>query len=495
MWERCQTCPTRNLPQKQQKYVVPGRGNEDADTAFVGEGPGREENNKHYCFAGKTGDELGGTYLPLSSHNFNDSYFTNAFKCHWADSSDAPPDAVIRGCAEFHLRRELEQVRPKLVVLMGGPANRLAGINVELHHGFITPGVRLLGHKCDVFSTNHPALGLHKSSAMLNLLEDFRALRDRRKLPVDKYPNLKCKRLTTAREVKAELGNFYDEDLAVDTESIKRWRGFISTIRYTTWCATWSREPGYAFMVRVEDTGAWEEFGRQTKRFRRVIMHNSDHDMERLREAGIVLDWGCNQDTMQLAYHDGRLPKGLKALGYRLLGSKMRSFEEVVAPYGFERQIEYLSEAIAQDWPDKVQKGTGQMVWKVCADCKGNGVLTVGRGKLSRQYRCDCKAGKVLVERMERKHGARQNLSLLISGIKKNPDGIDIQDRWENWDPENVELIMRVMGAPLPLPSIDFVPEDEALEYACCDAHNTLRIAPILRARVAEIRRKVRIAA
>src|SRR5262249_39223050 len=152
-----------------------------------GEGPGRQENNMKVPFVGKTGDELNGTYFLLSGDQRENVYLTNAFKCHWADSSDTPSWEVIQSCANWHLKRELAEVQPKLVVLMGGIAARLAGFDLEMEHGFIHPDVNLLGHRCDVFCTYHPALGMHKSSAMLALLEDFKNLKRRVLVPEDKY--------------------------------------------------------------------------------------------------------------------------------------------------------------------------------------------------------------------------------------------------------------------------------------------------------------------
>lgn len=513
MWERCPDCPSRTFDKDTPvKKVVPGVGNPDADTAYVGEGPGREEGNRGVPFCGKTGDELDGLYLPLAGQGARgDVYLTNACKCHWADSSDPPPDALVRSCANFHLRRELAEVGPKLVVLMGGTSNRLAGIDLDMHHGFLTPDVDFLGHRCNLFSTYHPALGMHKSSAMLSLLEDFKSIRELRELPVDKCPKPKFKRLVTAAEVKAELGDWHDEDLAVDTESIKRWKGYASTIRYTPWCATFSREVGYAFMVRVSDRGAWEEFGRQTVRFRRLLMHNSDHDVEQLRLADVLVDWGRVQDTMQIAYHDGRLPKGLKALGYRLLGSRMRNFDDVIGPYALDLQMDYLGEAVLHDWPKPEQLGTGVWEYANCPECKGDGVLTrrmhmagllgipamdVKIKNPTEKLVCvadGCKKGKIYREKLTRKQGVQDKLNRIIGDIGRNPTGVDIQERWENWNTEDIDSLVAKMG-PLPLPSIDQVPEDETVPYACADAHNTLRIAPILRGRVALIRRKVRAA-
>lgn len=505
MWDRCRLCPSCKEGAI-QKYVVPGAGNLEATTVFVGEGPGQQENSMHTPFVGKTGDEMDGTYLRLCNQDRDSAYFTNAFKCHWMDSSGTPSDEVIRSCAEFHLRKELAQIDPEVVVLMGGVAAGLAGLDVDMEHGFYHRGVELLGSKRNVFVTYHPALGMHKSSGMLALLQDFKDLKVLREVPVDAYPNPTFKLLVTAREVKAELGDFYDEDIAVDTESIKRWAGFRSTIRYTPWCATFSREAGKAFMVRVSDRGAWEEFGRQLQKYLRVIMHNSDHDVEILRVTGILLDWQRIQDTMQLAYHDGRLPRGLKALGYRLLGSRMRGFDEVVVPYGRDMAVEWVAEAVLEKWPAEVQEPTGEWEWKNCGECGGKGWITWRRkltgmlgeapsGKIkdpNRHIECgDCKAGKVHVEKHTRRHSIAQNLGGLVTSLRSAPDTTDIWGRWEGWSPAHITAMVERCGA-IPVPSIDYVPLEEAIEYACSDAHNTLRIAPILRARVAELRRRIR---
>jgi uracil-DNA glycosylase family 4 len=117
--ERCPECPSRLYPESKRKYVVPGDGPENARVVFVGEGPGLEENYRHRPFVGKTGQETNNTYFPLAGVSRPDVYVTNAFKCHWADSKDTPPQNVVNSCADFHLRRELERINPEWVVLMG----------------------------------------------------------------------------------------------------------------------------------------------------------------------------------------------------------------------------------------------------------------------------------------------------------------------------------------------------------------------------------------
>lgn len=496
--DRCELCPTRYLEPELQKQPIRGDLHNEGGVLFIGEGPGRVEVNMKRVFVGPTGQELDITYLPKAGLHRKAINITNAVKCHWADSSDAPPDKVVKSCAQFHLAREIAEVDPSMIVLMGGVANSLMDWDVDLEHGILHPDQTLFGWTGPIYSTYHPALGIHKTGAMQSLLDDFTALKGYLSGTLEPLQSL-CphpiyERLYHGSQVRSICSGKYLEPIAVDTESIKRWKGFTPTITYQPDRLTFCHTPPYAYLVMRKDEGAIQEFNLQLRQFRKLYMQNAPHDDWALAQMGIYTPLDRVYDTMSGAYHDGRLSKGLKSLGYRLAGIRMTSFDEIVVPYGYELALYYLSEANLRIWPKPEQDWTGEMVTRNCPTCKGKGSFGIGRGKLRKVYACSCEGGKVESKKMTAHQSLNQAISRVFTDLEKGP--VKVYDRWESWTdklhllPAITELIAR-MG-PIPLPSIDYVPDTQAMVYACGDALVTRLVGPIIEKRVSLIRRSVR---
>lgn len=472
---------------------VPGEGPKDAEVMFVGEGPGKFENNTLRPFVGSTGRELDSTYMPLAGLSRAECFVTNAFRCKFADSGDAPKQDVVDSCADKHLRKEIGIVKPKFIVLMGGISNSLLRLpqGVETIHGTGREAC-LYGHNFRAFSTFHPALGMHQTSAMTALLNDFRRLRlfiaGDLDVVSDEFPSPGYYRISDPEVLDQVLEGQWDlTHLAIDTESRKTWKGFRPTIKYIPWSIQFAIGPTDGYFIKITDEDVAHRFGKHAKRFRKVVFHNAQHDMGILHECGIDLDWKRVEDTMMLAYHDARLPKGLKALSYQLAGIQMRNFDDVVTPYGRRAAMEYFERASFMEWKTPEQEPTGEMETKKCPDCKGTTVLSVGRGKLKKVYECGCDSGYVTVSKMTRKQGMGAKISRLITDYLKNPEAMDCQARWENWGSGVLELIEKL--GPLPLPSVEMVPESEIMIYSCSDSVSTWRIYNILKTRLRDLRR------
>jgi len=107
---KCELCKTRTRP-------VPGEGDEDADVVFVGEAPGREEDLEGRPFVGRAGKLLRSTIAELS---FKKYYITNAVKCRPPENR-TPFQSEVEACKPY-LIKELECIKPKLVVALGKTA-------------------------------------------------------------------------------------------------------------------------------------------------------------------------------------------------------------------------------------------------------------------------------------------------------------------------------------------------------------------------------------
>lgn len=484
---RCDACPDHS------KKIVVGEGPIESSILFCGEAPGKMEANIGRPFIGKTGMEFDNTYLPLAGVTRSDVFVSNMVCCHWADSSDPPPDWLIKSCSSFHLKAELEALNPKYVVLMGGIPNSLIGLNVDMVHG-TGRTAEIFGKEYRVFSSYHPALGLHQSSKMQNLLDDFKALRlflkDRLPDLENEIPNPSFFLVDRPDQIDDALdGLERDVHMAIDTESRKTWKGYTSTIRYIPWSIQFSVSPYEAFIIMVNDAEIVQRFASRARKFRKIVMHNAPHDMDILRNVGCELDWDHVEDTMSMAYIDARLPKGLKALSYRLLGSTMRNFDDVVTPYGIKAAMEYFEQASMMEWIKPKGVATGEYSEKKCPDCKGAGVFGVGRGKMRQMYECPCKTGYVTMPKLSRKQGIGQKISRLMGDYMRT-GSINPWERWEGWD-SAVEELMAKLG-PLPLASVELVPQNEFLDYAGSDAVSTWRVYPKMRARHVELRKGYR---
>jgi len=107
---KCELCKTRTQP-------VPGEGDEDADVVFVGEAPGKEEDLEGRPFVGRAGKLLRSTIAELG---FKKYYITNVVKCRPPENR-TPFQSEVEACKPY-LLKELECIKPKLVVALGKTA-------------------------------------------------------------------------------------------------------------------------------------------------------------------------------------------------------------------------------------------------------------------------------------------------------------------------------------------------------------------------------------
>src|SRR5688572_22577939 len=107
--------------------TVFGEGNPDADLAFVGEGPGRDEDASGRPFVGRAGQKLDEMIRAMGLQR-EQVFICNVVKCRayllGPPAKDRPPtDEEIAACSPY-LVRQLEIVRPKVIVTLGLPSTR-----------------------------------------------------------------------------------------------------------------------------------------------------------------------------------------------------------------------------------------------------------------------------------------------------------------------------------------------------------------------------------
>ncbi|MFO7301278.1 MAG: uracil-DNA glycosylase [Acidobacteriota bacterium] len=167
----CTRCALHALGRTQ---VVFGVGNPDADLMFVGEAPGGDEDRLGEPFVGRAGQLLTRIIEAIGMRR-EDVYIANVIKCRPPNNRNPEP-AEVQTCSPF-LRRQIEIVRPKVMVALGtfaaqtllgtdAPISRLRGRVHDLPNG-----IRLI-------PTFHPAYLLRSPERKRDVWEDMKIVRD-----------------------------------------------------------------------------------------------------------------------------------------------------------------------------------------------------------------------------------------------------------------------------------------------------------------------------
>jgi len=118
----CVDCP---LHAKRNKTVF-GVGDENADWLFVGEGPGADEDAQGEPFVGQAGRLLDSMLVAIGLKRGANVYIANVVKCR--PPGNRNPEPAEAGACEPYLHRQIELIRPRLIVALGkvAAANLLA---------------------------------------------------------------------------------------------------------------------------------------------------------------------------------------------------------------------------------------------------------------------------------------------------------------------------------------------------------------------------------
>jgi uracil-DNA glycosylase len=108
----CALCPTRI-------NGVPGHGNPEARLVLIGEGPGANEDAQGKPFVGQAGNLLNGILDAIEVPR-DTVYITNIVKCRPPQNRKPLPDEIA-ACIPY-LHRELEIIRPKVILALGSTA-------------------------------------------------------------------------------------------------------------------------------------------------------------------------------------------------------------------------------------------------------------------------------------------------------------------------------------------------------------------------------------
>ncbi len=116
---------------KARKQAVLGVGDEKAEWLFVGEGPGAEEDERGEPFVGQAGKLLDNMLAAIALKRGNNVYIANVVKCR-PPGNRTPEPAEAQAC-EPYLTRQIELIRPRLIVALGKvAAQNLLGVEATL---------------------------------------------------------------------------------------------------------------------------------------------------------------------------------------------------------------------------------------------------------------------------------------------------------------------------------------------------------------------------
>lgn len=165
-------CPRCKLSGGRTRIVF-GQGNPNADLMFVGEAPGREEDEKGLPFVGAAGQLLT-KIIEAMGMTRDEVYIVNTVLCRPPNNRNPEPDEIA-ACRPF-LEEQLRLVSPRAIVTLGTFAAQSLLDSDE-------PISRLRGrwhvaHGARIMPTFHPAFLLRSPKHKRDVWEDMQKVRD-----------------------------------------------------------------------------------------------------------------------------------------------------------------------------------------------------------------------------------------------------------------------------------------------------------------------------
>ncbi len=164
--ERCAECK-----KGKSGKPVPGEGNPEAKIFFLGEAPGVKESETGQPFVGRSGKHLSKLLAEIGLKREN-VYITSPVK-YFPGKRAPTPEEIEHG--KTHLLKQLEVIKPKLIILLGGVAIRATlgkRTSVLKDHGKI-----IENEGVDYFITFHPSAAIRFTRPRLAMADDFKKLK------------------------------------------------------------------------------------------------------------------------------------------------------------------------------------------------------------------------------------------------------------------------------------------------------------------------------
>ena len=175
----CDLCKTRT-------NAVPGKGNFQSDVIFVGEAPGRNEDQRGEPFVGIAGKRLEQA-LGSAGIDRDSVYITNVVKCR--PPNNRVPSVAERDTCKEYLQKEISIIKPKVICVLGNTAfnSVLGGAEITKFRGKVVRKDNQI-----YFLTVHPAATIYNQeligvleSDIAKLFETIRELKNNRQVKID----------------------------------------------------------------------------------------------------------------------------------------------------------------------------------------------------------------------------------------------------------------------------------------------------------------------
>lgn len=166
----CTHCPLHET----RTNTVPGQGHNRPEIAFVGEGPGADEDRQGIAFIGRAGKLLT-KIIEAMGFTRDEVWIGNIVKCR-PPGNRAPYPDEMEACLPY-LKEQLAQLQPKVIVCLGATAVKgLLGVQTGITK---LRGTWMSFEGIDVMPTFHPAYLLRNSAGKKPVWEDMKAVLER----------------------------------------------------------------------------------------------------------------------------------------------------------------------------------------------------------------------------------------------------------------------------------------------------------------------------
>jgi DNA polymerase len=159
---------------EQATNLVMGDGNVDADVMFIGEAPGKNEDEQGLPFVGAAGKFLN-EMLATAGMKRKDVYITNIVKYRPPNNRDPFPEE--KEAFWPFLLRQLEIIQPKIIATLGRHSMEyfLPGARISEIHGK-PKRINLDSQTVVILPLFHPAAALYNGAMRETLMDDFARL-------------------------------------------------------------------------------------------------------------------------------------------------------------------------------------------------------------------------------------------------------------------------------------------------------------------------------
>jgi DNA polymerase len=155
----------------QAKNLVMGDGNIDAQIVFIGEAPGKNEDEQGLPFVGAAGKFLN-EMLAQAGMDRADVYITNIVKYRPPNNRDPLPEE--KKAFWPYLLKQIQIIQPKVVITLGRHSMEyfLPGMKIGQVHGQVSQ-IQLGDDKLVIVPLYHPAAALYNGGLRQTLIDDF----------------------------------------------------------------------------------------------------------------------------------------------------------------------------------------------------------------------------------------------------------------------------------------------------------------------------------